>query len=149
MSDIADVEAADRIGKRRARIFFLQGLLFLMWQANFFSSLPAGPMRTVDHFKISAWFVWVLALLLLLATGGTLLRRPALRVLLNDELTRQHRTTAYVWGFWAAMGAGVALYVVNLFEPVSGREAIHVVLSLAIAAAILTFARLERRGRAA
>jgi protein-S-isoprenylcysteine O-methyltransferase Ste14 len=145
MSEASDVERAHGIGRRRARIFAAQAVLFIVWQAMFFSGPAEDPMRTVSAVKLSAWFVWALALLLMLATGGNLLRHRELRGLLNDELTRQHRTSAYVTGFWAAAAACVALYLVGMFEPVSGREAIHIVLSAGIGAALLTFARLERR----
>lgn len=145
MSGPEDVERAERIGRRRARIFAFQAVLFLIWQTMFFSAPVHEPMRNVDHVKISAWFVWVLALLLMLATGGGLLRNRKLRGLLNDEFTRQNRTVAYVMGFWTAVGTGIGLYVVDLFEPVSGREAVHITLSMAIAAALLNFALRERR----
>jgi protein-S-isoprenylcysteine O-methyltransferase Ste14 len=145
MTEIADVERADRIGRRRARLFAAQAVLFIGWQGLFFSGPAENPMRTVSAVKLSAWFVWVLALLLLLATGGGLLRHRKLRGLLNDELTRQNRTAAYVTGFWVAVAACVGLYLIEMFEPVSGREAVHIVLSAAIAAGLLTFSMRERR----
>lgn len=145
MSETSDVERADGVGRRRARIFAVQAILFISWQALYFSGPAEDPMRTVSAVKLSAWFVWALALLLLLATGGGLLRHRKLRGLLNDELTRQHRTRAYVTGFWAAAGACILLYLVGMFEPVSGREAIHIILSAGVGAALLTFAILERR----
>ena len=102
-------------------------------------------MRTVDTVKISAWFVWALALLLMLATGGNLLRGRKVRALLNDELTRRNRAQAYVAGFWAAAISAIGLYLVDLFDPVGSREAIHAILSCAIASALITFAARERR----
>jgi len=145
MTETSDVEQAHRVGRKRARLFAAQAILFLAWQGLFYSGPGEDPMRTVSAVKLSAWFVWVLALLLLLVTGGGLLRHRRLRGLLNDELTRRNRTMAFVAGFWAAVAACVGLYVVQMFEPVSGREAVHVVLSGAIAAALLTFALRERR----
>jgi MFS family permease len=145
MTETEDVERAERIGRRRARLFAFQAVLFLSWQGLFFSTPVQEPMRNVDHVKISAWFVWVLALLMMLATGGGLLRHRSLRGLLNDEFTRQNRTVAYVMGFWTAVGTCIGLYVVGMFEPVSGREAVHITLSAAIAAALLNFALRERR----
>ncbi|HYD38373.1 MAG TPA: hypothetical protein VEA60_12210 [Allosphingosinicella sp.] len=149
MTETSDVERAERIGRSRARLFAAQALLFLTWQAMFLSGAAEDPMRMVSVVKTSAWFVWVLALLALLATGGGLLRHKNLRGLLNDELTRQNRTAAYAMGFWTAMGTCIGLFLVGMFEPVGGREAVHVILSAAIAAALLTFALRERRsGRA-
>lgn len=145
MSEASDVERADGIGRRRARIFAVQAILFISWQAMFFSGPAEDPMRTVSAVKLSAWFVWALVLLLMLATGGGFLRHRRLRGLLNDELTRQHRAAAYGTGFWAAVAACVGIYLVGMFEPVSGREAVHIVLSAAIGAGLLSFALRERR----
>jgi hypothetical protein len=145
MTETSDVEKAERLGRRRARLFTFQAIIFISWQGLFLSSASGEPMRGVDAIKISAWFVWVLVLLLMLATGGNLLRGRKLRALLNDEFTQQNRRAGYVTGFWAAVCACVGLYVVDMFEAVTGREAVHIVLSAAIAAALLTFAARERR----
>lgn len=146
MTDSADVERAERLGRRRARIFAVQAILFVSWQGLFFSRAPEASVRAVDTVKISAWFVWALVLLMLLATGGNLLRGRKLRALLNDELTRRNRTQAYVAGFWAAAISAIGLYLINLFEVVTTREAIHLILSAAIGSALITFAARERRG---
>jgi hypothetical protein len=144
MTEASDVEQAHAIGRKRARLFAFQAILFISWQALFFSGPAEDPLRTVSAVKISAWFVWALVLLLVLATGGGF-RHRRLRGLLNDELTRQHRTRGYVTGFWVAAAACIALYLVGMFEPVGGREAIHIILSAGVGAALLTFALLERR----
>jgi len=146
MTDTADVERAERLGRRRARIFAVQAIIFISWQGLFFSRTPEAPMRAVDTVKISAWFVWALALLLLLATGGNLLRGRKVRALLNDEFTRRNRMQAYVAGFWAAAISAIGLYLIDLFDVVTTREAIHAILSAAIASALITFAARERRG---
>ena len=146
MTDIADVERAERLGRRRARLFAVQAILFIGWQGSFFSRSAESSMRTVDSVKISAWFVWALVLLLLLATGGSLFRGRKVRALLNDELTRRNRAQAYVAGFWAAAISAIGLYLVDLFEAVASRDAIHFILSAAIASALITFAVRERRG---
>ena len=146
MTDTDDVERADRLGRRRVRLFAVQAILFISWQGLFFSRPAEEPMRAVDTVKISAWFVWVLALLLLLATGGSLLRGRKVRALLNDEFTRRNRAQAYVAGFWAAAISAIGLYLVDLFDVVTTREAIHGILSASIASALITFAARERRG---
>ena len=146
MTDTVDVERAERLGRRRARIFAVQAILFVSWQGLFFSRPAETPMRAVDSVKISAWFVWALVLLMLLATGGNLLRGRKVRALLNDELTRRNRAQAYVAGFWAAAIGAIGLYLVDLFDPVATREAIHLILSAAIGSALITFAAKERWG---
>jgi multisubunit Na+/H+ antiporter MnhB subunit len=145
MTNLTDVERAERISRSRAKLFALQGLMFIVWQALFFVGETDNPMRTATVFKVSAWLVWAVVLLLLLATGGALLRGRGVRHLLNDELTRMNRARSFVMGFWASALAAIALYIVTMFEPVSGREAIHIILSAGIGAALLTFAARERR----
>jgi hypothetical protein len=147
MADLADVEKAERLGRQRASIFAVQAVVFLSWQTLFVTGHVADRVRTVDQVKISAWLVLAILLLFLLATGGMLISGRKLRGLLNDELTRSHRARACVMGFWAAMGSAIALYVVGMFEPVSGREVIHIVMSFAIGTGLMTFSILERRSR--
>jgi hypothetical protein len=43
------------------------------------------------------------------------------------------------------MGGAILLYVVDMFELVSGRDAIHIIMTAGIGAALLTFGKLERR----
>ena len=45
----------------------------------------------------------------------------------------------------AAMGTAIGIYVVAMFEPVSGRDAVHIIVTAAVAAALLNFGMLERR----
>ena len=149
MTETSDVERAERIGRWRARLFAAQAMLFLIWQGLFFLTPPETPLRSVDSVKIWTWLVWVGALLLLLATGGGLLRRRNLRALLNDEFTRRNRAQAYAAGFWAAAISAIGLYLIDLFDSVSAREAIHAILSASIASALITFAARERRAQRA
>ena len=144
MTDIRDIEKAERIGRSRARMFAVQAIFFASWQGFYFGAM-GDEVRTVDTVKVWTWLVWVAALLALLATGGGLMRSRSVRALLNDELARANRAQAYVAGFWAAMVAAVGFYVIDLFDPVEAREAIHAIVSAAIAAALITFAVRERR----
>ena len=145
--DVADVEKAERLSRQRARIFAVQAVLFLGWQTLYFSGHAADRVRAVQQVKISAWLVTAVLLLLLLASGGMLIRGRKLRGLLNDELTQTHRTRAYVAGFWAAMASAILLYIVDMFEPVAARDAIHIIMSAAIGIGLMTFSVLERRSR--
>jgi len=137
-------EKAERLNKRRARALPALGVIFLAQQASFLS-MPERSARPVDQLKIGAWLILSIVLLAGLATGGAWFRPRAVRELLNDESTRAHRQVGYVYGFWAAMGTALGLYIVNLFEPVSGREAVHIIVTVAVATALLNFGLLERR----
>ena len=144
MTDIRDIEKAERIGRSRARIFAVQAVLFVGWQGFYFGAAMGEGVRTVDTVRIWTWLVWVAALLALLATGGGLMRSRSVRALLNDELTRSNRAAAYAAGFWSAMGAAIGCYVLDLFDPLAAREAVHAIVSIGIASALLTFAIRER-----
>jgi hypothetical protein len=137
-------ETAERLSTRRARTLPVLGIVFLAQQASFLS-MPEQSARPVDHLKIGAWLVLTIVLLAGLATGGAWFRARPVRELVNDESTRAHRQIAYSYGFWSAMGTAIGIYLVNLFEPVSGRDAVHIIVTVAVATALLNFGMLERR----
>ena len=137
-------DKVERLNRRRARALPALAIIFLAQQASYLS-VPDHSDRAVDHVKIAAWLVLTIILLAGLATGGGWFRSRAVRELLNDESTRAHRQQGYVYGFWAAMCTALGLYVVNMFEPVTGREAVHIIVTLAVATALLNFGMLERR----
>ena len=142
-SEIADVEKADRIGRKRARMLLACGILFLTGQGIYFTE--GQSLSDASAIKLGIWLIWALALLALLATGGGLMLRAPVRRLMNDEITRSNRLKAQAVGFWAACGSAILLYVIAVLEPVAATEAIHIVLTAAIGGALLTFGRLERR----
>lgn len=139
----ADAARADRLSRRRARVLPILVVLLVSQQATFPSAVDG--VRSVDHVKIGAWVVMSVVVLLGLATGGGWLRSRGVRALMNDESTRAHRDRACVIGFWAAMTCGVAMYLLAQFVPLGARQAVHLVVTVGIAAALLSFARQERR----
>ena len=140
----SDVATADRLSKRRARALPALAVIFISQQAAFFSEAVESA-RNVDRVKISAWVVLSLVMLLALWSGGFWFQRKAVRDLLDDEVTRAHRADAMSLGFVCAMLAGVATYILAMFEQIHAREALHLVVSIGIAAAMLRFGFLERR----
>jgi hypothetical protein len=142
---IDDVEKADRLSRLRARMLPALAAIFLVQQGAFVMARIEGGTRTVDRVTIGAWLVLSVVLLLLLTTGGAWLQRRSVRTLLNDEVTRANRTSGMELGFIAAMFGAVALYLFTLFEPLSGPDAIHVLMTVGIGAALLRYGYLERR----
>lgn len=139
-------ERADELSSRRARVYPVLAIFFLAQQTSYFSDAHAG--RAVDHFKVGAWVVMSLALLLALYSGGGLLRGKAIREMMNDENTRANRATALSQGFLAAILTAIAGYFINQFEPVRGDEVAHLVVTIGIAVAMIRFGALERRAHA-
>jgi len=143
-------ERIERLQKRRTRIFLVEALLFAIWQVNYFAAIPAPkPLATsLETMKVSAYVVWAVALLVALATGGGFRYGREVRAILNDETTRDHRRRGLECGFWAAMGVALICYALSIFEPISARIVIHLILSGGLATALLTFVYLERRAQA-
>jgi ABC-type Fe3+ transport system permease subunit len=140
-------EQADRLSRRRARMLPVLAVFYLGQQLTYFSSPPGD--RLVDHFKIGAWVVMSVVLLAALVTGGFWLRKPEVRAMLNDELSRSHRADALGTGFVLAMLAGIILYVVGTAVRMTDRDVIHVIVSAGIGAALIRFGMLERRAHRA
>ncbi len=134
---------AEKLTLRRARVSIISGVFFLMSMAGSLGvDVPANGPETI---RLAAWVVWAAALLLVLAAGGGLFRGKAIRALMNDDSTLVNRQRAMVAGFWATVLSAFALYAISLFEPVSGRDAIRLLLSAAVGASIIKFGLLEKR----
>jgi hypothetical protein len=142
MDEHTDVAKAERLSERRARMLPVLLIIFVSQQVIHFSRSTDG---AVNRIHIAAWLVMSVVMILFLLTGGGWLHSERVRDLANDESTRAHRDDALRLGFLMSMAAGVALYVVTMFEPVSGRDAIHGMMTIGIAAALIRMAILERR----
>jgi hypothetical protein len=139
-------EEADRLSRRRARMLPMLALFFVVQQASFFVEGSGGAAeRAVDHVKLGAWLLLSGVLLAALWTGGFWLRKREVRALMDDEITRSHRAAALSVGFLVAMLAAIGLYLLDMFEPITSRMAIHLIVTAGIAAALLRFGLLERR----
>jgi hypothetical protein len=145
VSEISNVEKAERLSRKRARMLPFLAIIYLTQQATFFAGDAPPGVRSVDHVKIGAWLVLSLVLVLAIATNGFWLQSPEVRALIDDENTRANRARAMSAGFLFAMLGGIGLYFLTQFELVTAREAIHVILSLGLAAALVRFGMLERR----
>ena len=142
MDDLHDIEEADRMGRSRSRIFFIMAMVFFLGQTAYFSS-PSARREAVP--RIGAWLVLVVLMLLLIATGGFLLKPRRLRQLMNDEASRLNRLASQALGFWATIVAAIAVYIESMFDPMTVNEAIHIVVTVGVGAALLSFAVRERR----
>ena len=144
MDDRSVSERADFLSRRRARFLPFLAVIYIAQQASFIT-MRAGPAhRAVDQLKISAWLVLSAVLLAALATKGFWLQPREVRALVDDEGTRSNRSDAMRFGFIFAMLTCIAVYFITMFEPVNGRDAVHVVMSDGIGAALLRWGWLER-----
>lgn len=142
-----DQAVADKLVRRRARVCTVFGILFMASQATSLSR-PHPAVTDPSSYQVghvAAWVVWAAILLLVVATGGGWLRTPGVRSMMNDESTRTHRLRALATGFWASLAATFALYCVQLFRPVQTGDALRLVVTVAVAASLMSFGAMERR----
>ena len=140
----SDAELADHLSRRRARMLPVLALFFIIQQSAYWSNPPAE--RAVDHVRMGAWAAMALVILFAVSTGGSWLRKPEVRAMVNDEQTRANRSAAMSAGFVASMLAGIALYVLQGAVQLTAGEAIHLIVSAGLIVLLLRFAMLERRG---
>ena len=140
----SDFSKAEKLSRRRARMLFVVAIIFIAQQGSFFAD-PGDPARAVGTVKIGAWVVLSAVILAALVTGGAWIYPKHIRDLANDELTRAHRDKALRLGFINAMITCLLLYVLSTFSPVDAREAIHVITTVGLASALLSFAVMERQ----
>jgi uncharacterized membrane protein len=138
-------ERAEYLSRRRARMLPALAIIFLSQQVTFFSQMSGGGHVSAEKAKIGAWLVLSVVLLAGLATKGFWLERKEIRDLVDDENTRANRSEAMRWGFLFSMGTAIGVYILTMFDTVTGREATHIIMSLGLAAAILRWGMLERR----
>ena len=142
MHDLQDIKSAERMGRKRSQIFFVLAMVFFAGQSAYFASSAA---TRDSHARMAAWIILVVLILMLLATGGFLLRGRKVRDLLNDETSRLNRLASQALGFWVTIITALAVYVESAFEPVTFNEGIHIIVTLGVGAALISFAVRERR----
>jgi len=142
MRDASDIEKAERLGRSRSRVFFMMAAIFLVQQSVYFSSPSA---RDNSQFRIGAWLILSVLMLMLIGTGGYLLKGWRVLDLLNDEASRHNRLRSQAVGFWSAMIAALAVYVAALFYSIDLKLALHIIVTAGIGMALVSFAALERR----
>ena len=71
-----------------------------------------------------------------------------MRELANDELTRAHRDKALRLGFANAMVTCLLLYLLSMVKHFEARDAIHIITTVGLSSALLSFAFMEKRAHA-
>ena len=140
----SDFEKADRLSQRRARVLSVVAIIFISQQVAYFSE-SAADGRLVDQVKIGAWLLLSAVILATLLTGGMWVYPRRIRAMANDEVTQAHQAKAIRVGFVCAMLCCLLLYLVVLFEPMEARDAIHLITTIGLGSALLSFAFSERR----
>jgi hypothetical protein len=137
-------ERAEKVSRRRARMLPVLAVLLLAQQGSFVDGHGSVDSNS-SQLKIAAWLVLSTVILLVLWTGGSWFQPKQVRELLNDETTRAHRAQAFGAAFLASMLGCIFLYCLTMMKHVEAREAIHIILTIGLSAALLSFGILERR----
>ena len=142
---MTDAEEADRLSRRRAGMMPMLGVLLIVQQGIFFTTDDRG--RLVDQIRTTGWLALAAVILAALVTGGFWFKRRAVRDLMDDDVTRANRASAVTLGFVFAISAAIVLYALEAFVPGSATtlEAIHIIVTAGLFAALLRFGYLERR----
>ena len=138
-------ERAEYLSTRRTRMLPALAVIFLSQQVSYFSAVNAPGPHAAQNVKISAWLVLSIVLLAALTTKGFWFESKEVRDLLDDENTRANRLMAMRAGFLTSMAAAILVYIGTMFDTISGREAVHFIMSVGIAVALITWGFLEKR----
>jgi len=130
------------MGRKRSQIFFVLAIVFFAGQSAYFASSPA---TRDSHARMGAWIILVFLIMMLLATGGFLFRGRNVRDLLNDETSRLNRLASQALGFWVTIVTALAVYIESIFDPLTLNEGLHIIVTLGVGAALISFAMRERR----
>lgn len=120
-------------------------ILYITQQASYITMRSGPAARPVDAMKISAWLVMSAVVLAAIATNGFWLQPREVRSMIDDEVTRANRSDAMRFGFIFAVLTCIAVYFITMFEPVNGRDAVHIIMSDGLGAALIRWGWLERR----
>ena len=120
-------------------------IIYISQQASYITMRSGPAVRPVDAMKISAWLVMSAVLLAAIATNGFWLQPREVRSMIDDEVTRANRSDAMRFGFVFALLTCIAVYFITMFEPVNGRDAVHIIMSDGLGAALIRWGWLERR----
>lgn len=141
-----DFDRAERLTARRARMATVLGIVFIATQT---ASLETDAALSRPELIGSwAWLLWSLSFIMLLATGGGLIRSAQVRALMNDETTRANRLHAIASGFWIALATALVAYIVSFYEPLDARQVVRVIITTALGGAMIRFGALERKSLA-
>ena len=139
-------EKAEYLSTRRARMLPMLAVIFLSQQVAFASTVGSAAEHSAYGVKVAAWLVLSIVILAALATKGFWLEPKEVRDLIDDENTRANRNDAMRWGFLFSMAAAIAVYALTMFNvTLTARDAVHIVMTVGIPAALIRWGILERR----
>lgn len=137
--------------QRRRIILMMMASGFLVWQVptmDLFSAVSAGGDTVKITISAIGFLVWAAGLVALLLFFRTASRSQAAAVnnALEDELVRANRSRAFSVGYFATLFAAAVMFLISLYQPLTGTDSAHMILIVAVAVPLYAFAILERQG---
>lgn len=139
----SNIEKADRVSRARAITAPFFGLAMLSVQQWLFFGRDWDRLSPV---QLGLWALLATATLLVVLTGGRWLLPRGIRRYVDDESSRANRLQAIFGGFTAAMVTLLIVFVVSPFEPIDAQRAAHIVVSIGLGVALVSFGVVESRG---
>jgi hypothetical protein len=139
-----DFNDPDRALSRRSRVIAVLAIFLMAGQGGVLAAteqIALNGGRAVDQFRVGAFVVFALALLMFLLTGGRK-RSPQM----NDELVRANRASALKLGYVSLMLVLIGVYVAMLLTPLEIGKFMPLFIAFGVAVPALRFAILERVG---
>ena len=143
MQSKSPVEIADMLSRRRAWCVAAAAAAFLIVQGitrPFF-----GNEVTSSHTTTISWGINAGALLLFLVLGGGWGYGREVRLLVNDEVSRQNHYRAVWIGYWIAMVIAMTIYAIGSRFMMTSRETVYVIVTPSVGFALLAFSYFEFR----
>jgi len=137
----ASVEAAERASRGRAIIMAIAAVVLLI---NAVIQM-GDPDYVRPGVRGGSWVVLVGLWMFIFANGGGLRLRGRMRELLNDELSLRNRARAVTAGFYMALAAALAVYLVTWRVEIVAGDAIKLISAAGLATALFVYAWLEWR----
>ncbi len=131
-----EVAKAERLSRARA-------LLFVLMAAAFVASSLIGLWATHSTQQLVAWAGLAILVSANLTPWATRLRPRAVSQLMDDETTRHHRIRSFATGFWGAIATGLVMAVMVQYVPVMPGDVARLIVTMALSAALVSFAVLE------
>ena len=129
------IDRADELSRNRARMAPFIGLLLLCVPQVV---LANWDWEAVTWWQVAIWCVLVGFAAMTLFWGGMWFPKD-LRAIGDDEVTRANRSKAVTRGFLAALFVAMLVFLIAPFEPLSAQRAAHIIVSIGLGGALLSF----------
>ena len=133
-----EVQEAERLGRIRA-------ILFCMMSATAAASALIGLHERPSTARLVLWLLMLTLMAANLTGVGGWLKPIAVRRLMNDESTRDHRRTSLGIGFWVGLAAALTLAAAAERLALAPFAVAQLIATAGLCAAFIGFAVLELR----